>query len=260
MIRFVVTLINMFMKVVKRTTSEFIELANAVHSNKYDYSASEYIKGSDKIKIICAEHGMFEQRAYKHLQGSGCKTCNRTKKSNEQRKTTTDFINQAAAVHDNFYDYSCVNYTRCDVKVEIVCPNHGIFVQEPKSHLAGCGCPKCSKRISQGEKQWLDYMNVPNSKRCRQVTIFVDNGAKVQVDGFDPNTNTVYEFWGDYWHGNPEVYAPEEINATNKIPFGTLYEETLKKKSAMQSSGYVVVDMWESEWKILRERLNQQEK
>ena len=38
------------------------------------------------------------------------------------------------------------------------------------------------------------------------------------VDGFDSETNTVYEFLGDFWHGNPEVVDLNSINPKSKKP------------------------------------------
>jgi hypothetical protein len=32
-----------------------------IHGDKYDYSLFEYINSNDKVKIICREHGVFEQ-------------------------------------------------------------------------------------------------------------------------------------------------------------------------------------------------------
>ena len=32
------------------------------------------------------------------------------------------------------------------------------------------------------------------------------------VDGYCSSINTVYEFHGDYWHGNPKRFASEDIN------------------------------------------------
>jgi len=59
------------------TTEEFIERAKEVHGNKYDYSLSEYGKNNrDKVKIICHEHGEFEQSPSSHIhQSAGCPIC-----------------------------------------------------------------------------------------------------------------------------------------------------------------------------------------
>ena len=51
---------------------DFIEKANLVHNNKYDYSLVNYINNKTKIKIICKLHGIFEQTPDSHLRGRGC--------------------------------------------------------------------------------------------------------------------------------------------------------------------------------------------
>lgn len=43
------------------------------------------------------------------------------------RKTLEQFIEKARKIHGDKYDYSKVNYTRCDHKVCIICPEHGEF-------------------------------------------------------------------------------------------------------------------------------------
>ena len=58
----------------------FIEKANHVHKNKYDYSKVNYIHSTKKVCIVCPEHGLFWQAPAKHLQGIGCPTCGHTKK------------------------------------------------------------------------------------------------------------------------------------------------------------------------------------
>lgn len=60
-----------------------------------------------------------------------------------KRKTTSQFIAEAKAVHGDKYDYSRVEYVDTHTKVCIVCPKHGAFLQMPYSHLSGVGCPKC---------------------------------------------------------------------------------------------------------------------
>ena len=59
------------------------------------------------------------------------------------RKTTKQFIADAKAVHGNKYDYSKVEYVNNRTNVLIICPIHGEFWQNPKSHIQGHGCRKC---------------------------------------------------------------------------------------------------------------------
>lgn len=62
-------------KTVNSSTSEFIEKANKIHNFRYDYSIVDYTKARNKVKIICKEHGIFEQVAINHLCGCGCQKC-----------------------------------------------------------------------------------------------------------------------------------------------------------------------------------------
>lgn len=61
------------------TTENFIENSLKVHNNTYDYSLSTYIDCKTKVKIICKEHGIFEQLPLSHINGCGCPICKLSK-------------------------------------------------------------------------------------------------------------------------------------------------------------------------------------
>jgi len=62
---------------VKNSTQEFIEKAQGIHGDKYNYSLIQYKNNRTKIKIICHKHGVFEQRAGNHINlKHGCPKCN----------------------------------------------------------------------------------------------------------------------------------------------------------------------------------------
>lgn len=124
-----------------KTTEQFIEDAKKMHGNRYDYSKAKYVNARSKAKIICPEHGEFEQAVDNHLRGRGCPDCGKDVK----RKTTEQFIEDAKKVHGDKYDYSEVKYINNKSKVTIVCPRHGEFKQTPNNHLKGFICPACSK-------------------------------------------------------------------------------------------------------------------
>jgi len=63
----------------RSNTNEFIEKSKEIHGNKYDYSLVEYIDSNCPVKIICPEHGIFEQKPSLHLSGRGCKYCKSSK-------------------------------------------------------------------------------------------------------------------------------------------------------------------------------------
>lgn len=121
-------------------TAEFIEKATKIHKIKYDYSKVEYVNAKTKVIIICRQHGIFNQQPNDHLNGKGCLKCSYFRK---RKKTTIEFIEKAATIHKNKYNYSKVNYINIRTKVIIICVVHGDFEQRTDDHLRGSGCPFC---------------------------------------------------------------------------------------------------------------------
>jgi hypothetical protein len=108
----------------------------------------------------------------------------------------------------------------------------------------GVRCRFCSSGpVSKMSQDWLDSLNILVENREVKLK---DLGFR--VDGFDPETKTVYEFLGDYWHGNPAKYPADGINAHNKKSFGRLYEETKTRILRLEEKGYKVVFVWESDF------------
>lgn len=133
---------------------EFARRANIIHSNKYDYSLSNYKNSRDKIEIICPIHGSFSQMPYNHLQGKGCHHCSRNQKFN-----IDDFILRANKKHSGKYTYPDKNYVNTITSIGIMCKDHGIFYQNPGSHLMGIGCPKCSGNRRLSIDEFIDAAN-----------------------------------------------------------------------------------------------------
>lgn len=70
-------------KLAKLTKEIFIERANKVHNNKYNYSKAEYKTVEDKVCIICPTHGEFWQTPHSHMSGVGCPKCHEEHNINE---------------------------------------------------------------------------------------------------------------------------------------------------------------------------------
>jgi very-short-patch-repair endonuclease len=60
---------------VKLNILEFIEKAEKIHGNKYDYSKVEYVNNYTSVIIICKKHGEFLQKPFVHLLQHGCPSC-----------------------------------------------------------------------------------------------------------------------------------------------------------------------------------------
>lgn len=76
------------------TTEQFIQKAQKVHSNKYDYSKVIYVNHNTPVTIICPEHGEFEQRAGNHLNGKGCPKCQLKSQTKLYEKLKESFPNK----------------------------------------------------------------------------------------------------------------------------------------------------------------------
>jgi hypothetical protein len=72
--------------------------------------------------------------------------------------------------------------------------------------------------------------------------------TKYHVDGYNQDTNTVYEFLGDFWHGNPKLYKSTDVNTKCGKTFGELFESTEKRKRIIISMGYKYYEIWETDW------------
>lgn len=295
----------------KYTTKEFIEKANKIHNNEFDYSLVDYKKSGIKIKIICKKHGLFEQTPTNHLRGNKCPNCSKTKKitkdvfiqrckkiHNEkyeytkiifnkmsdiieilckkhgyytQRardhlngngcykcigkiRTTSDFIEKANIIHKKLYSYDETIYKSARSKIIITCKIHGNFIQSPNDHLNGNGCQKCS--LGRHSKMCINWLNSIMDKN----NIFIQHAGNIGekkikygkklywCDGYCEENNTIYEFYGDFWHGNPKKYDKDDINPINKIKYGKLYEKTLEKEEILSKLGYNIISIWESEY------------
>jgi ssDNA-binding Zn-finger/Zn-ribbon topoisomerase 1 len=140
----------------KMSQSLFIRKAIAVHHGRYDYNKAIYKNGATRIKIICPEHGEFEQTPSNHLQGSGCPACGKKTAIKKLSYGREEFIEKAEAIHGKKYGYSFVEYEGIFLKIKIVCSKHGEFLQSPHTHLSGSGCPIC-KGVSISHKLTKTY-------------------------------------------------------------------------------------------------------
>ena len=133
-------------------TKTFINKAQKIHSDKYNYSKVDYKNNSTKVTIICPIHGEFEQTPNNHLRGKGCPKCAVGIRAGKLRLTVKEFIKRAKKIHGDRYDYGNAEYKNAKTKVTIICPIHGEFKQTPSMHLQGNGCYKCNVGFSSDSK------------------------------------------------------------------------------------------------------------
>lgn len=138
----------------RSNTEEFIQKATEIHGDLFSYSEVNYINANTHIKIWCNTcEEYFMQKPQAHLYGQGCLKCVNI----AQTGTTESFIHKATIKHGLKYDYSKVDYIKTSEKVDIICPEHGIFSQRAACHIKGAGCPYCAIQFPHIER----YKNTP---------------------------------------------------------------------------------------------------
>ena len=137
-------------------TEYFIDKANTLHSKKYGYDKTVYVKSNEKVIITCFEHGDFTQSPSKHLSGRGCPECARKTRADKRRLKFDSFVLRANKIHGNKYSYE-YNELKSGNRtyINIVCPTHGVFEQVVSSHLSGYGCPKCAGNIQKTTDEFI---------------------------------------------------------------------------------------------------------
>ncbi len=239
------------------TQEECVERFHAVHGWRYCYDEVVYRGQYTRVVVICAIHGRFEQLPYIHWSGSGCRACGVDDMANAQRRTTTEFIQRANEVHSNEYDYPDTIYVSAHAKVIIHCKKHGSFEQDPSNHLAGFGCKACTPAgYSKPAVEWVSFMSSYHGIAIRHA----GNGGEVVVPGTQYRADgysdgCVWEFDGDYYHGNPKLYARDKVfphSKTGSVTFGDNLARTVRKRVVLRSLGFKVIHIWESQWKLAK--------
>lgn len=241
-----------------KRAEKFLLKVKRIHGNEYDFSVINYTKDRNEISVknnICGHK--FEILPKSFLELKQCRVCY---EFSEQKDRYERFVTKARQIHGDDFDYSIGSYINYNTKFKVL---HKIcnktFYLLPQNHIHyESGCPFCSGgSISKVSQKWLDYLGIPKDIGIyREVKIKIPNmKTHFIVDGFDPTTNTIYEFHGDYWHGNPNIYDPEDINKVNNKSFGKLFEETTKRSQKLRNAGYNLVSIWESKWYEIEKNL-----
>ena len=99
-----------------------------------------------------------------------------------RRLTGREFIERANRIHNNKYSYYMTIYYNKRSKVNIICPNHGIFSQEAGSHLVGKGCAKCFGNARKSTEEFIeDARKVHGEKFDYSKVKYINNYTKVCI-------------------------------------------------------------------------------
>jgi hypothetical protein len=226
-----------------KTHERFVSESRQIHGNSYEYP-DEYKRSTIKMKIICKKHGEFHQLPNSHLTGRGCKACfleRHTKDNNE-------IIEKFRKIHGDCYDYP-ESYIKGHLHMKMLCKTHGLFKCTPSNHIQGRGCPKCiSSKTSKEARDWLESLKIPNLQTFDSPEgEFRIKGTRWKADGYDIETNTIYEYHGSYFHANPSYrgYSENDFHPLyTKLTWKQVYEKTINRDNKILELGYKLVTKW----------------
>jgi len=178
----------------------FIEKANEIHKNKYDYSKVIYKTSQHKIVIICPEHGEFKQLPVNHIHHKqGCRKCSDVQQGKSKRLSQFKYEQRIKTNLNPLYEYvSCFYITQKYCSFVVRCKNHGEFIVKNRTipkFISLVSCPDCNKSL--GEQTIQDYLKKNNINYLSEYS-FKDCKYKRQLrfDFYLPDYNTCIEFDG----------------------------------------------------------------
>lgn len=172
----------------KYTKEEITEISNNKWKGEFTILSDE-LDYNKKALIIHNKCGnMFEQKISSHLLRGGCSCC-----AGNRKHDIESIQNKSNKIHNN--EYKIIEIFNNKTKIlHKSCGNE--FIQVIKTHLSGCGCPKC--RTSKGEILIDNFLKMNNIQYITQKTFneckFVN---KLKFDFYLPEFNICIEFDGE---------------------------------------------------------------
>lgn len=227
-----------------------LEVLNDTRTNKVFVVSGTYTDAFTKIKFTCEKGHEWETTPSNIINNKHtCRVC-----SGKARKTHEQFLLELSVKRPDITIQDGQTYTSAQAKITFVCDKRHEWQARPIDILQGYGCPHCVKKgYSSKCIKWLNSImeqagvHIQHAENGGEVLI---PGTPFYADGMCAETNTVYEFYGDVYHGNPMLFSDNDrCHPYNKqVTAKTLYEQTMARESTIRRLGYKVITMWEHEY------------
>lgn len=201
----------------------------------------------ESVEVQCENNHIWDTTYERLMNGHYCPHCYGNARYNQQT-----FIQKLLTVAPTIQVLGQYQQTHIPIDVKCnVCQHR--WKPRPYNLIQGYGCPQCSRnnKFSKKSLVWLKYIELRDNCKLNHATQYGEfrvPGTRYRVDGFNPKTNTIYEFYGDYWHGNPKVYDPTQYNQHLNKSYNDLYQHTILREQKLINLGYNVVSVWESDF------------
>lgn len=214
-----------------------------IHNSKYQFKDLVPYKGINHNYIcICPVHGEFKISLSNFLyHNQGCPKC-----AKDKQKISLDIlIKDANKVHDSKYDYSLIkaeNYKNTHQDIQVICPEHGIFVTNFMRHIhSKQGCPKCGiiKRnlsLSDGLDGFKAKAINLNSDRYDYSLIEKYDGQRLKLPIKCNNCGSIF------------YQTPNRHLAGDGCPYCKKYTLEIKVKEVLESLSLKIIYQWKPEF------------
>lgn len=107
------------------TQDEFLDRANKVHNNKYDYTKAVYTHMTEKITITCQKHGDFIASPVHHIYNqSGCPSCNYTITQSKAEFEIIEFLKNECNITNIEHSYRDLGF-----EIDIYLPDFKLGIE-----------------------------------------------------------------------------------------------------------------------------------
>jgi hypothetical protein len=102
---------------------------------------------------------------------------------------------------------------------------------------------------------WLEWVSVSELGAPRKIQ-HARNGGEYSIPGTryladGHYGNTLYEFYGCYYHGHQCVPNRSVRNTRTRKTMAVLYSECMRREAEIKALGYEVVTIWECQWDLM---------
>lgn len=147
----------------QKSIEKFIQEANIIHNNEFNYSKADYVNCYTKIEIVCSKHGSWWQTPINHINNrQGCPRCNESK----GEKIIFDFLTQ-----NNIEFKRQKTFDQCTDKrklsFDFYLPQHNICIEyngihhyKPVEYFGGLTTTKNQKKRDKIKKAFCKKNNI----------------------------------------------------------------------------------------------------
>ena len=222
---------------IKYKTDSFLKTCHELFHDMFDYSKTEYVNKTTKVKIICKKHDFeFSQIPDSHIRGfSGCKLCSLEKlKNTNLEKYGHEFAIQNKETKDKSKKTNLEKYGH-----EFPTQNSEVREKTKSTNLEKYGCEYVSQ-LPEFKDKMLNTIKITNLEKYGTECCFGNKSVrKSRADTMIKRYNTTFPL------SNPDI--KQKLFDTNMKKYGvkcvlsipTLYNKTLETRKFKTKQDYI---------------------